>query len=102
MSFVGWEDNLFKWQGWSPAVAKIVGEIKQKLPFTRARKKLGTWFHMLSPGKALIVDAPMGLGKSTSIVNTLSEELDLSAVIFMPTVALCQDISHRLKIRIAQ
>ncbi len=102
MSFVGWEDNLFKWQGWKPAIKEIVGEINQKLPFKRARKKLGTWFNTLSPGKALIVDAPMGLGKSTSIVNTLAEELDLSAVIFMPTVALCQDISRRLKLQIAQ
>lgn len=65
------------------------------------RKELASWVTKARPEVALFVDAPMGLGKTYSIVNTLVENLDLSAVIFMPTHKLCQDLIIKLKSMLA-
>lgn len=61
------------------------------------REELSKWVNRVEPGKALFVDAPMGLGKSYSIVETLVENPDLSAVIFMPTRKLCENIIESFK-----
>ena len=61
------------------------------------RQKLSEWVQKVEPGKALFVDAPMGLGKTHSIVETLVENPELSAVIFMPTRKLCEEIVERMK-----
>ncbi|MFZ2632733.1 MAG: hypothetical protein WAZ60_20690 [Desulfosalsimonadaceae bacterium] len=65
------------------------------------RKELASWVAIARPEVALFVDAPMGLGKTYSIVNTLVEHMDLSAVIFMPTHKLCQDLIIKLKSMLA-
>lgn len=61
------------------------------------RQELSEWVQKAEPGKALFVDAPMGLGKTYSIVETLVENPELSAVIFMPTRKLCEEIVERMK-----
>jgi hypothetical protein len=72
------------------------GEIEGK------RAELSTWLDHVEKGQALFVDAPMGLGKSHSIKEALTENLKLSAVIFMPTNLLCEEMTLHLKVRIAR
>ena len=64
------------------------------------RIALSSWIDKVEKGKALFVDAPMGLGKSHSIKNTLVNRKELSAVIFMPTNRLCQKMVRDLKVSI--
>jgi len=66
------------------------------------RHELSKWVQKAEPGRALFVDAPMGLGKTHSIVETLIENPDLSAVIFMPTRKLCEEIVERMKRKITR
>ena len=99
---VSWEDRIFQWDGWRKAHNKLLEKILKKLPHTENRRKLNDWVEKVKPGRALIVDAPMGMGKSSSIVSCLSDNLGLSAVIFMPTKALCRILAHSLKQQIAK
>lgn len=80
----------------------IINPIATQLSLSEKRKDLLKWHMEASHGKALFVDAPMGLGKTYSIVETLSKNSALSAVIFMPTNKLCQEIVENLKRGIAQ
>ena len=64
-----------------------------------SRKEVLDWVNKIEPGKALFVDAPMGLGKTYSIIEALTENPDLSAVIFMPTNRLCEEIVQKLNIK---
>lgn len=66
------------------------------------RKELLGWSGKVEKGKALFVDAPMGLGKTYSIVEVMANDSNLSAVIFMPTKRLCEQIVQQLKGRIAR
>ncbi len=66
-----------------------------------SRKEVLGWVNKIEPGKALFVDAPMGLGKTYSIIEALTQNPDLSAVISMPTNRLCEEIVTKLKIKIA-
>jgi hypothetical protein len=62
----------------------------------KKRKELSVWTNYDKKGTALFVDAPMGLGKTYSIVEGLASQPDLSAVIFMPTKRLCQELRDKL------
>jgi len=53
-----------------------------EIALKHSRKELLEWVNRIEPGKALLVDAPMGLGKTYSIIEGLTENPDLSAVIF--------------------
>lgn len=63
----------------------------------RSRDNLLGWVNRIEKGKALLVDSLMGIGKTYSIVKVLGQNPDLSAVIFMPTVRLCQQMVQALK-----
>ncbi|MBI9085413.1 MAG: hypothetical protein JEZ11_17590 [Desulfobacterales bacterium] len=65
------------------------------------RSELSSWKDHFEKGMALFIDAPMGLGKSHSIIDALTEKKQLSAVIFMPTNLLCEEMALHLKVRIA-
>jgi hypothetical protein len=64
------------------------------------REELSTWVEQVEPGKVLMVDAPMGLGKTWSIVETLATRTELSAMVFMPTKELAEELTQALKWRI--
>ena len=64
------------------------------------RNELLNWTNEVEQGKALFVDAPMGIGKTYAIVEALAENPDLSAVVFMPTKILCQELTESLKAKI--
>jgi len=67
-----------------------------KVALDGKRKELLGWAKRIKKGKVLFVDAPMGLGKTYAIVEALAENLEMSAVIFMPTIRLCEEIKSRL------
>lgn len=71
-----------------------------KFALENKRNKLLNWTNEVEQGKALFVDAPMGLGKTYSIVEALASDPNLSAVIFLPTIKLCQEITENLKFEI--
>lgn len=60
------------------------------------RVELLTWSNDLKKGTARFVDAPMGLGKTYSIVDMLSSNQTCSTIIFMPTKRLCEEICNKL------
>jgi hypothetical protein len=61
------------------------------------RDELSSWIKKIEKGKALFVDCLMGVGKTYSIVKTLGQNPDISAVIFMPTNKLCKQMVQDLK-----
>ena len=65
------------------------------------RKKLASWPEMAKQGTALFIDAPMGLGKTHSIAEGLASNPDKSAIIFMPTKRLCQELRDQLALKIS-
>ncbi|HAB53671.1 MAG TPA: hypothetical protein DCE80_16100, partial [Ignavibacteriales bacterium] len=75
--------------------------ITTELALANNREKLLSWHSEVKKGRALFVDAPMGLGKTYSIVEVLVSNPQLSAVIFMPTNKLCDEMVEKLKERIA-
>lgn len=79
----------------------IYYSICSDLSISHGREGLSSWVDKVKKGEALFVDAPMGLGKSHSIRETLVNDLNLSAVIFMPTNNLCEKMVNDLKISIA-
>lgn len=78
----------------------IFYSICTEIALSPKRQELMSWADKVEPGKALFIDAPMGLGKTRSIVEALATKRDLSAIIFMPTKRLCQEITESLKERI--
>lgn len=64
------------------------------------RTELSDWINHYEKGKALFVDCLMGVGKTYSILKTLAEKSNISAVVFMPTNKLCREIVQKLKIEI--
>ena len=72
-----------------------------ELALADKREELLKWPDEVEPGKALFIDAPMGLGKTFAIVKALVANADLSAVVFMPTNRLCRELIESLKARIA-
>jgi len=68
-----------------------------KLALAVKRKELLSWLEAVEQGKALFIDAPMGIGKTYAIIEVLAANPDLSAVVFMPTNKLCQELTESLK-----
>jgi len=99
---IGFEDKIYAWEGWQKLFDDFFMPIGTDLAMTYHRKRLFSWVDKVKPGQALFVDAPMGIGKSHSIVETLATNPDLSAVIFMPTNSLCEDLINKLTTRIGQ
>lgn len=64
------------------------------------RTELSDWINHYEKGKALFVDCLMGVGKTYSILKTLAEKSNISAVVFMPSNKLCREIVQKLKIEI--
>lgn len=89
-------DNFFR-----GLFKSILYPICTELSFENKRKELIEWVDKVEEGKALFVDAPMGIGKTHSIVEVLSSNKALSAVIFMPSIKLCEEIIEKLKGKIA-
>ncbi|MCB2168145.1 MAG: hypothetical protein KQI78_10805 [Deltaproteobacteria bacterium] len=81
--------------------ASVLNPALTELALQPKRKELTGWVDEIEEGKALFVDAPMGLGKTYSIVETLSQNPGLSAIVFMPTKKLCTEVVESLKTRIA-
>lgn len=79
----------------------ISKSICSKIIISYKREDLTKWSTEVKQGQAIFIDAPMGLGKSTSIVETLATNPNLSAIIFLPTKQLCMEITEKLKNRIA-
>jgi hypothetical protein len=73
-----------------------------ELALDPSRKKLHDWVTRVQKGKALLVDAPMGLGKTYSITESLAEKEKLSAVVFMPTLRMCEEVVEQIKTKIAK
>jgi hypothetical protein len=96
---VGFEKTI--WKSFESAFNDILHSVCTELALVPTRQELIGWVNKAEKGKALFVDAPMGLGKTYSIVEALADNLELSAVIFMPTKKLCEEIIRRLKGRIA-
>lgn len=89
-------DNLFK-----KVFRSIFYPTCTELALADKRKELLNWPEAVEIGKALFIDAPMGLGKTYAIVEALAANPGLSAVVFMPTNRLCREIIENLKTRIA-
>lgn len=91
----------FIWEGWEPYFNMLVTKSLRTLSLDEPRKKLKEWPKRVKRDQALLVDAPMGLGKSTSIIDTLTENQDKSAVIFLPTKKLCLEMARKIREKIA-
>ena len=85
----------------APLFPKILNPIFTEVALSGYRKELIKWVEKVEKGKALFVDAPMGLGKTHSIVEALVSNQNLSAIIFMPTIKLCENFVDRLKTKLA-
>ncbi|MDY6839037.1 MAG: hypothetical protein SWH78_13815 [Thermodesulfobacteriota bacterium] len=97
---VGFEETI--WQHFQDAVRPVIYPICTEIALERDRNKALGWTKRVAKEKALFVDGPMGLGKVYALPEALVENEALSAIIFMPTHRLCQEIVRYLKIRIAQ
>jgi len=96
---VGFEETI--WKSFKNGFNNIVCAVCTELALAPQRKELNEWVNKAEKGKALFIDALMGLGKTYSIVEALTDNPELSAVIFMPTKKLCEEIIRRLKGKIA-
>ena len=92
---VGFETKV--WDYVKEELNKFLYPVCTKIALDKSRKELLGWTNFIEKGKALFVDAPMGLGKTYAIVEALAENPEMSAVIFMPTIRLCEEIVNRLR-----
>lgn len=99
---IDFPDHLNQWEGWAEVLKNLLYPVCTELYLSHHRAHLSSWVDQVEKGQALFVDAPMGLGKTSSIVDVFAANPELSAVIFMPTRALCEEVTNRLKIKIAQ
>ncbi len=97
---VGFEATIWGWLR-EEVLPNILYPVCTEIALRDKRAELSEWVNKIEPGKALFVDTPMGLGKTYSIVEALVENPALSAVIFMPTNRLCEEIVRKLKTKIA-
>lgn len=75
-------------------------QIREELYFYPFRERLKKWIRFQEPGTALFVKALMGLGKTHSVIQGLSDNPELSAIIFVPTKELAETICFQLKDKI--
>ncbi|MDY6989526.1 MAG: hypothetical protein SWQ30_15880 [Thermodesulfobacteriota bacterium] len=97
---VGFGETI--WQHLQDAVRPVIYPICTEIALERDRDKALGWTKKVEKDKALFVDGPMGLGRAYALPEALVEDEALSAIIFMPTHSLCQEVVRYLKIRIAQ
>jgi len=62
--------------------------------YRRYRKEICHWIERTKKCDALLVRAPLGLGKTIAIAEALNNNKNKSAIIFMPTTRLCNLISE--------
>lgn len=100
---VGFEEKI--WDLPKEALEDLTYPVCTDLAVVDKRKEFIEWVEKLEglrdSRKALFIDAPMGLGKTCSIIEALVENTALSAVIFMPTNRLCKEVAAKLKLKIA-
>ena len=100
---LGFERTI--WVYFEEILKDLIPRISTEMILLDKRKLLCSWVEEIDDlkkdQKALFVDAPMGLGKTHSIVEALSDNPDLSAVVFMPTNKLCIEMVTSLKTKIA-
>lgn len=93
------------WDYFREILRDLIPRISIEMILLDKRKLLCGWVKTIDDlkknQKALLVDAPMGLGKTHSIVEALVDNPDLSAVVFMPTNKLCIEMVTSLKTKIA-
>lgn len=99
-SRIGFEKRI--WGHLESVFQQVVNKVCTELSLDPERKSLSDWVNRIEEGKALLVDAPIGLGKTYSITGVLSERSDLSAVVFMPTLKMCEEVVERLKTKSTQ
>jgi len=97
---VGFEETI--WQHFKDVVRPVIHPMCTEIALGQDRDAVLGWTNSFEKGKALFIDAPMGLGKAYAIAEGLAENRALSAVIFMPTDRQCREIATNLKISIAQ
>ena len=85
----------------SPVYKSFINKACNLITLSTSRAVLSSWLENVKDNTVLFVDAPMGLGKTCSIVKTLSDDLTISAVVFLPTKKLCREIEFNLKNAIA-
>jgi hypothetical protein len=81
---------------------KLFYSICSEYYLSSKRSKLSGWISKTQKGTALFVDAPMGLGKTYSMVEGLATNFDLSAIVYLPTKRLCHSFCVNLADRIAE
>ncbi len=96
---VGFEARI--WGSLKRLLERIIYPVCTDIAFADKKRGLSGWTDHIEKQKALFVDAPVGVGRTYSIVEALGEHQDLSAVIFLPTEKLCQEIVTRLRTKIA-
>lgn len=99
---IDFSESYKQWEEWKEVLKSFLYQVCTELYLGVHRAELSSWISQVEKGKALFVDAPMGLGKTSSIVDVFATNTGLSAVIFMPTRALCDEVTQRLKLKIAQ
>jgi DNA repair photolyase len=65
-----------------------------------SRSKLRGWTSEIEADKALLIDAPMGVGKTTAILQGLLDNREMSAVIFLPTMKLCREVVENIELHL--
>lgn len=60
--------------------------------YHKHRERLSSWIKEARDCDALLVQAPLGLGKTMAISSALMENTKMSAIIFMPTTRMCKEM----------
>jgi hypothetical protein len=97
---VGFEATI--WQYLEEVARPVVNPLSTEIALDQERDTALGWTKEFEKGKALFIDAPVGLGRAYAIAEGLAQESHLSAVIFMPTDRDCREMVTRLKISIAE
>jgi len=76
---------------------ELVDELINDIYYDAARDQVTSWIKRAKKCDALIIHAPLGLGKTTAIAKALNDEnnKDKSAIIFMPRTELCKDLFEK-------
>ncbi len=95
---IGFEEKIWKYL--EKVFDNVFCKVCTEIALEPKREQLLDWVEKKGKGKALFVDAAIGLGKTYSIVKVLADKPDTSAVIFMPTLKLCEEEVEQLKTKI--
>jgi len=90
--------RIYFWDILYKAVSRSQSHIKiAHSTLDRYRSSLGAMFDNIAAGNVLRVNAPMGLGKTHSVVKMLAEKTDISAMIFVPTKELIREYLEKFE-----